>query len=84
MACYYTTGSPQPGRRPACRDFAFPLPESRNDADLAAAAGRRLSRRSPRRHGLGRRLAHIGAEMAMLEERWLEVSTQLESIAATP
>jgi len=33
---------------------------------------------------LGRRLAHIGAEMAMLEERWLEVSTQLESIAATP
>jgi ATP-binding cassette, subfamily F, member 3 len=31
---------------------------------------------------LGRRLAHVGAEIAMLEERWLEVSTELESLKA--
>jgi ATP-binding cassette, subfamily F, member 3 len=31
---------------------------------------------------LGRRLAHVGAEIAMLEERWLEVSAQLESLQA--
>ncbi len=29
---------------------------------------------------LGRRLAHIGAETAMLEERWLELQTRLEAI----
>ncbi len=30
---------------------------------------------------LGRRLAHIGAEVHMLEERWLQVQTELESLA---
>jgi ATP-binding cassette, subfamily F, member 3 len=29
---------------------------------------------------LGRRLHHIGAETAMLEERWLELQDQLESM----
>jgi ATP-binding cassette subfamily F protein 3 len=31
---------------------------------------------------LGRRLAHIGAETAMLEERWLELQTQLEAMTS--
>ena len=31
---------------------------------------------------LGRRLAHVGAETAMLEERWLELQTQLEALTA--
>ena len=31
---------------------------------------------------LGRRLAHVGAEVAMLEERWLELQTQLESMTS--
>ncbi|MEO5770585.1 MAG: ATP-binding cassette domain-containing protein, partial [Burkholderiaceae bacterium] len=31
----------------------------------------------------GRQLAHIGAEVAMLEERWLELQQQLEALAAT-
>ncbi|MEF7617347.1 ATP-binding cassette domain-containing protein [Aquincola sp. MAHUQ-54] len=31
---------------------------------------------------LGRRLAHIGAEVAMLEERWLELSSEIEGIQA--
>jgi ATP-binding cassette subfamily F protein 3 len=31
---------------------------------------------------LGRRLAHIGAETHMLEERWLEVQTELEALDA--
>ena len=30
---------------------------------------------------LGRRLAHIGAEVTMLEERWLALQTELESLA---
>ena len=30
----------------------------------------------------GRRLNHIGAEMAMLEERWLELNEQLEQMQA--
>jgi ATP-binding cassette subfamily F protein 3 len=30
---------------------------------------------------LGRRLAHIGAETSMLEERWLELQAELESLA---
>jgi ATP-binding cassette, subfamily F, member 3 len=30
----------------------------------------------------GRQLAHIGAEVAMLEERWLELQHQLESLQA--
>ncbi len=30
----------------------------------------------------GRQLAHIGAEVAMLEERWLELQQQLEALAA--
>ena len=30
---------------------------------------------------LGRRLAHVGAEVSMLEERWLEVQTELETLA---
>jgi ATP-binding cassette subfamily F protein 3 len=29
----------------------------------------------------GRQLAHIGAEVAMLEERWLELHSELEAIA---
>jgi len=29
---------------------------------------------------LGRRLAHVGAEVAMLEERWLELHTELEGL----
>ena len=29
---------------------------------------------------LGRRLAHIAAELAMLEERWIEVQTELEAM----
>jgi ATP-binding cassette subfamily F protein 3 len=29
---------------------------------------------------LGRRLAHVGAEISMLEERWLELQTQLEGM----
>jgi ATP-binding cassette subfamily F protein 3 len=29
---------------------------------------------------LGRRLAHVGAETAMLEERWLELQTELEAM----
>ena len=32
----------------------------------------------------GRQLAHIGAEVAMLEERWLELQQQLETITAVP
>jgi ATP-binding cassette, subfamily F, member 3 len=31
---------------------------------------------------LGRRLAHIGAEVGMLEERWLAAHTELESLQA--
>jgi ATP-binding cassette subfamily F protein 3 len=31
----------------------------------------------------GRQLAHIAAEVAMLEERWLELQQQLEGLAAT-
>jgi ATP-binding cassette, subfamily F, member 3 len=31
----------------------------------------------------GRHLAHIAAEVAMLEERWLELQHQLEGMAAT-
>ncbi|RVT54259.1 ABC-F family ATP-binding cassette domain-containing protein [Rubrivivax albus] len=31
---------------------------------------------------LGRRLAHVGAEVAMLEERWLELQTQLEDMTS--
>jgi ATP-binding cassette subfamily F protein 3 len=31
---------------------------------------------------LGRRLAHVGAETAMLEERWLELQTELETLTA--
>ena len=31
---------------------------------------------------LGRRLAHIGAETHMLEERWLELQTELEALGA--
>ena len=30
----------------------------------------------------GRRLNHVAAEIAMLEERWLELHTQLESLQA--
>jgi ATP-binding cassette subfamily F protein 3 len=30
---------------------------------------------------LGRQLAHIGAELAMLEERWLELQTELEAMS---
>ncbi len=33
---------------------------------------------------LGRRLAHIGAEVALLEERWLEVQTELDGLQAQP
>jgi ATP-binding cassette subfamily F protein 3 len=29
---------------------------------------------------LGRRLAHVNAETAMLEERWLELQTRLEAM----
>jgi ATP-binding cassette subfamily F protein 3 len=29
----------------------------------------------------GRQLAHIGAQVAMLEERWLELHRQLEAVA---
>jgi ATP-binding cassette subfamily F protein 3 len=31
---------------------------------------------------LGRQIAHIGAETAVLEERWLELHAQLEALAA--
>jgi ATP-binding cassette subfamily F protein 3 len=31
---------------------------------------------------LGRRLAHVNAEVAVLEERWLEVQTELEALQA--
>ena len=31
---------------------------------------------------LGRNLAHIGAETAMLEERWLELQTELDALQA--
>jgi ATP-binding cassette subfamily F protein 3 len=31
---------------------------------------------------LGRRLAHVAAETAMLEERWLELQTELDTLAA--
>jgi ATP-binding cassette subfamily F protein 3 len=31
---------------------------------------------------LGRRLAHVNAEVAMLEERWLEAQTELEALQA--
>ncbi|MDH4051715.1 MAG: ATP-binding cassette domain-containing protein [Rubrivivax sp.] len=31
---------------------------------------------------LGRQLAHIGAEVAMLEERWLELQTELEAMTS--
>ena len=30
----------------------------------------------------GRQLAHVAAEVAMLEERWLELQQQLENAAA--
>jgi ATP-binding cassette subfamily F protein 3 len=30
----------------------------------------------------GRRLAHVGAEVAMLEERWLELTEQIETLQA--
>ena len=30
----------------------------------------------------GRRLNHVAAEIAMLEERWLELHTQLDSLQA--
>ena len=29
---------------------------------------------------LGRRLAHVAAEVAMLEERWIEAQTELEAL----
>lgn len=31
----------------------------------------------------GRQLAHIGAEVAVLEERWLELQQQLEALVVT-
>ncbi len=31
---------------------------------------------------LGRRLNHVGAEIAMLEERWLQLQTEIEALAA--
>ncbi|MFL6677555.1 MAG: ATP-binding cassette domain-containing protein, partial [Burkholderiaceae bacterium] len=31
---------------------------------------------------VGRRLAHVGAEVAMLEERWLELTEQIEALQA--
>jgi ATP-binding cassette, subfamily F, member 3 len=31
---------------------------------------------------LGRRLAHVQAEVAMLEERWLQLQTEIEAITA--
>jgi ATP-binding cassette subfamily F protein 3 len=30
----------------------------------------------------GRRLAHVGAEVAKLEERWLELTEQIEALQA--
>jgi ATP-binding cassette, subfamily F, member 3 len=33
---------------------------------------------------LGRRATHVQAEVAMLEERWLEVSSELEALGAAP
>jgi ATP-binding cassette subfamily F protein 3 len=33
---------------------------------------------------LGRRLSHIAAETAMLEDRWLEVQAELEALQASP
>ena len=30
----------------------------------------------------GRRLAHVGAEVSMLEERWLELTQQIEALQA--
>ena len=30
----------------------------------------------------GRRLAHVGAEVARLEERWLELTEQIEALQA--
>jgi ATP-binding cassette, subfamily F, member 3 len=42
------------------------------EAALAAPAGDYAE--------LGRRLAHVGAEVAMLEERWLELQTELEAL----
>jgi ATP-binding cassette subfamily F protein 3 len=31
---------------------------------------------------LGRRLAHVGAEVAMLEDRWLELQTEVQALLA--
>jgi ATP-binding cassette, subfamily F, member 3 len=33
---------------------------------------------------LGRRMAHVQAELSMLEERWLELGAQLEALAPSP
>jgi len=32
---------------------------------------------------LGRRLAHVSAEVAQLEERWLELQSELEAMQAS-
>ena len=47
------------------------------EADLA---GGKLS--GPDIAEAGRRLNHVGAEVAMLEERWLELQTEIEAITA--
>jgi ATP-binding cassette subfamily F protein 3 len=51
----------------------------RADLEAALAAGS-LAGSEIAEHG--RRLNHIAAETAMLEERWLELQTEIEAITA--
>jgi ATP-binding cassette subfamily F protein 3 len=55
------------------------LAGERTEIETALAEGRVSG---PDMADTGRRLNHIAAEVAMLEERWLEVSTELETLDA--
>jgi ATP-binding cassette subfamily F protein 3 len=55
------------------------LAAERADVEAMLAAGKRPGNEIAEG---GRRLAHIGAEVARLEERWLELQTEIERVTA--
>ena len=59
---------------------------AREGATLGLDSAQRITRDALREADdfaeYGRRLAHVQAETAMLEERWLQLQTELESLQA--
>ncbi|MFY9510745.1 MAG: ABC transporter, partial [Rubrivivax sp.] len=55
------------------------LAAERSDLEAKLAAGKRPAAEIA---DTGRRLNHIAAEVAMLEERWLALQSEIESITA--